>query len=328
MASSRQLKTKVKAVRNIRQITKAMQMVAATKMRKAQESALSARPYAKKAFSLLLHLLQYAEAEGISGLYLGGNNQNGKKEKMEKPIAFVVVTSDKGLAGSFNSAVLRLANHWKEEKESAGKEVEIVAVGKKGRDFFKLRGGVIAAEFFKFSDIVTLPDITPLMDWILQAHEQKRYEKIVICSMQFISALIQKPAIRQILPLEKEELEEIIENIVPKTGRYAELVKDEAASTKTSASQSNQQLPYLLEPSARAILDELVRDLIRVMIVHLIFESNASEHSARMIAMKNATENAENLMETLNLQLNKARQAAITQELAEVTTAKEALTAE
>ncbi|MEK7542541.1 MAG: ATP synthase F1 subunit gamma [Patescibacteria group bacterium] len=322
MASSRQLKTKVKAVRNIRQITKAMQMVAATKMRRAQEAALRARPYAKKAFSLLLHLLQYAEAEGISGMYLGGNDQNHNKKEEQRPLALVVVTSDKGLAGSFNSAVLRLANRWKEEQESRGSQVEIVAVGKKGRDFFKARGGIIAAEFFKFSDIVTLSDITPLMKWILQAYEQGQYERIVFCSMHFISALVQKSAIHQILPLEKGELEGIIESIIPKTGRYAGVVENQQSTI------NNQQLSYILEPSAQMILDELVQDLIRVMIVHLIFESNASEHSARMVAMKNATENAENLMETLNLQLNKARQAAITQELAEVTTAKEALTSE
>jgi F-type H+-transporting ATPase subunit gamma len=319
MASSRQLRTKIRAVRNIRQITKAMQMVAATKMRRAQEAALHARPYAKKAFSLLLHLLQYAQTEGISGIYLGANDRNNNKREADKPIALVVVTSDKGLAGNFNSAVLRRAIQVKEKLENES-FVEIVAVGKKGKDFFRARHAVIAAEFFKFSDIVTLSDITPLMDWIMQAYEQNKYEKIVFCSMQFISALVQKPATHQLLPLEREELQEIIENIVPKTGLYANY-KEEVNST-------NENLSYILEPSIKEVLDELVRDLIRVMIVHLIFESNASEHSARMIAMKNATENAENLMETLNLQLNKARQAAITQELAEVTTAKEALTSE
>src|SRR3989338_540328 len=115
MASSRQLRTKIRAVRNIRQITKAMQMVAATKMRKAQEAALNARPYAKKSFALLLHLLFYAKAEGFSSPYLGNQSIVGTVPTMPGRVAFVVITSDKGLAGSFNSAVLRLSAKWKKD---------------------------------------------------------------------------------------------------------------------------------------------------------------------------------------------------------------------
>lgn len=323
MASTRQLKGKIRAVRNIEQITRAMELVSATKMRRSQDAALSARPYAKKSFSLLLHLLQQAGNEEVESVFMRAP-RSSKSEVGEDKTALVVITSDKGLAGSFNSAVLRMAYKWYQESfdSAQDKQIEIVAVGKKGRDFFRARGATIAAEFYKFSDIVTLQDIVPLMDWIMEAYEQKKYEKIVFCSQQFISALVQKPEIHQILPLEQEELQQIIEHIVPKTGRYAELVKDEESAI------NNRQLAYLLEPSAKAILDELVRDLIRVMIMHLIFESNASEHSARMIAMKNATENADRLQEELTLALNKARQAAITQELTEISTAKEALTAE
>jgi len=316
MVSSRELKNKINTVGNIRQITKAMQMVAATKMRKAQESALSARPYAKKSLSLLNNLLQYSKAEGVSEKYW--------KIGTTGTVALVVVTSDKGLAGSFNSAVLRMAAKWKEEQESAqggARKVEIVAVGKKGRDFFKARGGKIAAEFFQFSDIVKLSDVAPLMDWVGEAWEQEKYEKIIFCSTQFVSALVQKPEISQLLPLQREELEKTIESIVPKTGKYAEIAEQEK-------SNENNNIQYVLEPSAKDILEQLVRDLVRVTIVHLIFESNASEHSARMMAMKNATENAEDLIEELNLKLNKSRQAAITQELTEIATAKEALTAE
>ena len=320
MTSSRELKNKIGAVRNIRQITKAMQMVAATKMRKAQESALNARPYAKKSLSLLNNLLQYSQAEGVSGKYW--------KAGATGVVALVVVTSDKGLAGSFNSAVLRMAAKWREEQESAqggAKKVEIVAVGKKGRDFFKTRGGEIAAEFFQFSDIVKLGDVTPLMDWLEEAWQQGNYEKIIFCSTQFVSALVQKPEISQLLPLQREELEKTIESIVPKTGKYAEI---ESSHFAEASRDKNETISFILEPSAKDILEQLVRDLVRVTIVHLIFESNASEHSARMVAMKNATENAEDLIEELNLKLNKSRQAAITQELTEIATAKEALTSE
>ena len=157
------------------------------------------------------------------------------------------------------------------------------------------------------------------MDWLGAAWEQGKYEKIVFCSTQFVSALVQKPEVSQILPLQKEELEKTIENIVPKTGKYAEIVQQES-------SNGDNNVQYVLEPSATDVLEQVVQDLVRIMIVHLIFESNASEHSSRMMAMKNATENAEGMQEELILELNRARQTAITQELTEISTAREALT--
>src|SRR3989338_6851891 len=315
MASTRQLKTKIGAVRNIRQITRAMQMVAATKMRKAQEVALRARPYARKSLALLLHLLKYAEKEETQRIF-GLNQANAK-------IALIVITSDKGLAGSFNSAVLRAAARVGEERGDA----DIVAVGRRGRDFFRNRGlpagrhgAHIAAEFFQFSDIVSFGDVKPLADWVLQTYEQQEYGTIAVCSTQFVSALVQRPAVRQIFPLEIEQLRQAVEDIVPKTGKYSELALQEEEIVR--------DLNYVLEPSREQILQTVVRNLIRVHIAHLVFESNASEHSARMMAMKNATENADRLQEELTLALNKARQTAITQELTEISTAKEALTAE
>ena len=310
MASSRQLKTKIRAVGNIKQITKAMQMVSATKMRRSQEVALNARPYAKKSFSLLAHLLKQSNKEELESIFW--------RERQGNKIALVVITSDKGLAGSFNSSVLRRAAQAKEELENEG-FVDIVAVGKKGRDFFKRRDAVIAAEFLQFSDIIMFADVRPLADWILQAYEKREYDKIVVCSNQFVSALVQKVKVQQILPLNVEELERAVESIVPKTGKYSELTQEE---------ESTKDLSYVLEPSREEIVRTLVRNLIQVEIAHFVFESNASEHSARMMAMKNATENAEDLMETLNLELNRTRQASITQELSEISTAKEALTGE
>jgi F-type H+-transporting ATPase subunit gamma len=140
-----------------------------------------------------------------------------------------------------------------------------------------------------------------------------------VCSNQFVSALAQKVGVRQILPLEIKELQETIEGIIPKTGRYSELAQRQ---------ENIQELSFILEPSREAIVQALVRNLIQVALAHLVFESNASEHSARMLAMKNATDNAQTLQEELQLLLNKARQGAITQELNEIATAKEALSNE
>ena len=312
MASSRQLKGKIRAVRNIGQITKAMQMVAAAKMRKSQEVALNARPYAKKSFALLLHLLKQSNGEETQSVYMKRNNS--------KKTALVVITSDKGLAGSFNSSVLRGAYKFYEENN----QPDIIAVGKKGRDFFKARGATIATEFFQFSDIATYVDIKPLADWIGHAYETQQYGKIVVCSNQFVSALAQKVEIRQILPLEIAALEQTIQGIVPKTGKYSDI--DRQSLGEGGASEKD--MSFVLEPSREEILKSLVRNLLQVEIAYLVFESNASEHSSRMVAMKSATENANRLKDELTLALNKARQAAITQELTEISTAKEALTSE
>jgi len=312
MKSSRELKSKIKAVSNISQITKAMEMVSAVKMRKAQEAAFRARPFAQKALSLLLRLSKYLKEREIKHLFF--------QDRGEKRICLVVVVSDKGLCGSFNSAVFRKAVKWKEEKEVEGKEVDIVTVGKKAEDYFKKRGDNVRTSFFRFSDIVSLPEVEPLYSWIEEHFERGEYDKVVFCSTQFVSALSQKVEINQLLPLDEKELKKIVENIVPKTGRYSEWQKKEGESK-----ESVESLSYFLEPSRKRILEFLVKRLVRSAVLHLIFESNAAEHSFRMMAMKNATENAQEIEETLILQLNKARQSMITQEISEISTAKESL---
>jgi len=280
-------------------------MVSATKMRKAQEVALRARPFAKEAFALMRDIIKHQDVLEQESIYF--------VQQKEGRTCLIVVTSDKGLAGSFNSQVTRMAAQWL----SGMNNVDVVAVGRKGRDFFRARGMVPVAEFLLFSDIVTLHDVAPLSEWVLRAFEEGRYRRVVIVSTQFFSALVQKPNIRQLLPLDMEELKSAVESIVPKTGKYADWNNKESEEGK---------LPHLLEPSPEVILKTLVRDLLKVQMLHYIFESNASEHSSRMVAMKNATENATSLQDELQLALNKARQAAITQELTEISTAKEALT--
>lgn len=312
MASSRQLKSKIQSVRNIKQITKAMQMVAATKMRRAQETALQARPYAKNALALLSRLLRQMDGGAVPVLAMKPVHGSGK-------ICLVVVTSDRGLAGSFNNNVLRASWNLKNELERNGKIVHVVAVGKRGKDFFSNRKVVVVGEYTKFSDVVSIHDVAPLAEWLLMSYEEGAYEEVVVCSTQFVSALVQQMEVNKVLPLNIEELQKIVNSIVPKTGKYAEVV-DMVPDPDIAE--------YIFEPGRQQIAEELARELVKVEITHLIYESNASEHSARMIAMKNATENAENMQQELTLALNKARQAAITQEVAEISTAKEALTAE
>lgn len=310
MASKLQLKSKIRAVGNIKQITKAMQLVSATKMRKSQEVALRARPYAKHALSLLARLEALAQETKHQGP-LWQKREQGK-------VCLAVVTSDKGLSGTFNGTILKTAFQLYLKEREQGQDVEIVAVGKKTHNFFKKRKAVIAAEFFKFSDVVTMYEVLPLAEWVLEAYRKGIYKKVVFCSMRFVSALVQKPAVHQVLPIDVKELEAVVEDIVPKTGKFSEAEKPDA----------QQDMTYTTEPSPEQIVEQLSGALVRIQILHCIFESNASEHSSRMLAMKSATENAQNLQYSLNLELNKARQAAITQELTEISTAKEALTSE
>ena len=309
MAATKQVKDKIRATSNIKQITRAMEMVAATKMRKAETCALGARPYAKEALLLLSDVLRFARAEELK--HRNPLMQKGKG----KLTCLVVITSDRGLCGPYNNAVLRAS--WKFFQDN--RDVSVITIGRKGQEFFERRGVKPEYSFFQFSDIANLGDIVPLADVLLSSFARGAYAQVVFCSTAFISALAQEVRFRQILPLELAELEQIIADIVPKKGKYAEF---------SLAQEPGKSSAYVLEPSWQELFDTLVAELVRVEILHLVFEANASEHSSRMVAMKNATENAEDLIEFLTRQLNKARQAAITQELAEVTTAKEALTAE
>lgn len=268
-----------------------MELVAATKMRKAQDRALKARPYAKHALSLLSRIVALASLREQEGTLW--------QERTEGKVCLVVVTSDKGLSGSFNSAVLRLSLEKAQEYQKNGEAVEVAAVGKKAHDFFLNRSIPVTTSFLRFSDIVGLEDARPLADWVLNAYASKTYKEVVFCSTQFVSALINHAQFRQLLPLDPKELSQEPVNHVD----------------------------YVLEPSSKEIFERVSEELVRVAILHFLFESNASEHSSRMVAMKNATENAADLLESLTLELNKARQSAITQELSEVTGAANALSA-
>jgi len=312
MASTRHLRTKVNTVKNIGQITKAMEMVAATKMRKTQEVALRARPYAKYALSLLRSLLLLEGGEELRAQSHFFNPSTRFARSRQERVCLVVVTSDRGLCGGFNSQVLRLALKFREEYP----ESSIVAIGKKGKEFFERRGIPVLKSFSDFSEIVTLADAALVADFLIGEYSQHRHDTIAFCSTQFVSALFQKVELHRVLPITLDELEKTIQGIIPKSGKYSDMQNEEEAIGSVVS---------LLEPGVKAIFEELVEDLVRVEILHLIFESNASEHSSRMVAMKNATDNAEDLQEELQLLLNKARQGAITQELSEIASAKEAL---
>jgi len=299
MKSTREIKHRMRSIGNTQQITRAMEAVSATKMRRSQEFALIARPYAEHA----LRLLGNVSEKTSPTLHPLLEKRRGKK------VCLIVITSDKGLCGGYNGGILRKAQEYLDNSKFS---IDIVVVGKKARDYFKFRNYSLAGEFIGFGDFVRMEETLPVSERILMDWKEKKYSKIVCAYTNFISTLKQAAVIRQILPITKEAIEEIVAGITPERGRYIE-----------QASSFN--YTYLFEPSREKVLDELLPLLVKIKIHHMILEANASEHSARMVAMKNASENAEEILGELNLFYNKARQAAITEQIAEVTAGREAM---
>lgn len=302
MASTKAIKQRIKSVKNTAQITKAMEVVSATKMRKAQGFALSARPYAVASLEMLKNLL--ARTPVLPPLL--------QKREVKKS-ALLVVTSDKGLAGAFNANVLRKA-----EARAQQPAVTLITVGKKARDYFERRKAPVLKNFWGFGDYSTLPETLPVADMIINGFLAGDFDEVEAVYTNFRTTLRQEAAIKKILPVTEDGIREAVISILPEYGKYAALEGQPRIRDIYS-------YEYKFEPSPAEILTALVPQLIRLHVHHLILESNASEHSARMVAMKNASDNAQELISDLTLVYNKARQTGITGELTEITAGREAL---
>lgn len=321
MPSTKSIKQRIRSVKNTAQITKAMEAVSATKMRKAQGFALIARPYAVASLQMLQNLLLRTEI--LPPLL---------QKRGVKTSALLVITSDKGLAGSFNANVLKKAEAWVESKKSSGASYVLLTVGKKARDYFTRRGIAAEKSFWGFGDFSELKDTLPVAEEILQGFLSGRWDEVEAIYTNFRTTLKQEAVLKKILPVTKEGIEEIVEGILPEKGKYAEVPVTSYSASIGGPRQSRDKLQvtsynyeYKLEPSPEEILNKLVPQLLQMHIHHLILESNASEHSARMVAMKNASDKAGELIDELTLSYNKLRQAGITRELTEITAGREAL---
>ncbi|MEI8338183.1 MAG: ATP synthase F1 subunit gamma [bacterium] len=304
MATGRAIKNRIRSTQNIRQITKAMEAVSAVKMRKSEASAIKGRPYALYALSILKHIEEKLgelprKSSPLFDVRTGGKN------------LFVVITSDKGLAGSFNSNVIRKTEIALSEFPGS----EIIAIGKRGRDYFNRRGSSVVSSFDGIGDFAELFQVEPISKKIISLFENKTYDKVSIIYTNFISALKQEIVVRPLLPLETDVLKKVIENIIPITGKFSELRK--------TALDDN--FEYKFETDVETIVKGLVPALVEIEILHCVLEANASEHASRMVAMKNASENAKDMIGELTILFNKTRQAQITKELIEITSGKEAL---
>ncbi len=309
MESLQNLKRRLKGAQNIGTITKAMELVEVTKMRKSQEYALNSRPYSYTALGIL----------GILSMQVYSPLPKLLRGRPVRKTAFMLIASDKGLAGSFNSAVIRkfesfIRAHAIDVYE---KKYSFIAVGQKARAYCERRNLALAQSFRHMGDASKMEEVEPIADFLIKGYLREDFDEVILFSTGFVSALRQDPIMRQLFPVTFAKIKESIEETVPRAGRYSHYIDIESLAGRQNGD-------YLIEPSANEVMEELAPKLLKIQLYHLILEANASEHSARRVAMKNASENAEDLSEKLNVVYNKSRQAAITNAIIEVTSGAEA----
>lgn len=280
MPSIREIRRRIGSVKNIGKVTRAMETVAASKMRKAQQQVLATRPYAEKSWEVLTHL---ARLKGESPL-----EHPLLQQRPVKRIGLLLITADRGLAGVYNSNVIRTAARqiydWQKHEQ---KQVSVVTVGRKGRDWMLRHGPPLRAEFTGL-DRPTSNDIAPVAHVLIEDYVAGVYDAVYLASTRFVSTLRQEPVIRQLLP---------IQPLAPEAPAPAD---------------------YIFEPSPDAILNEITYGITELQILQAVYDAIASEESARMMAMRNATDSAKELVGDLTLKYNKARQEAITRELLDI----------
>lgn len=295
------IKSKIKATERTHKVTRAMEAVSAVKMRKTQASALAGRPYARAALAILARLSGSAD---IARHPLASVRD-------VKNIALVILTSDKGLAGALNSGVIKAAAE--AVASYATEAVTVYAYGKKGEEYFARRDYRVARAFENKKDIVELSVMEELAAELSKGFSQNRYDEVLVAYSNFKSTFEQLPSVRRLLPLSLTAVEQLVKDIVPVKGRWSELGALESPSA------------YSLEPEGAEVLEYLVPRLVSVSLYHLLLESKASEHSARMVAMKNASDKSKEVAHDLTRLFNKIRQAGITREVSEIVSGREAL---
>ncbi len=306
----------MRSVQNIGTITKAMELVEATKMRKSQELALNSRPYAYTALEILATLSRIIA--------------NDEKVPMPeilnaRPVektAFLLMTSDKGLAGSFNSSVFRKFENYvrSEHINLSDLNYSFIAVGQKARSYLEHRGLRVAGSFNRLGDITSMSEAEPISEFLVAGYLAHNFDEVILFSTNFVNALRQEVFVRQILPVSFETIKESIQLLIPESGRYSRYL-----DATTAKEDQKKEVSYIIEPSAKEVLEELAPTLLKIRIYHAILEANASEHSARRVAMKNASDNASELSDELTMIYNKSRQAAITSQIIEVTSGAQSL---
>lgn len=297
----KEIKSKIKATERTHKVTRAMEAVSAVKMRKTQASAISGRHYAFAALSMLTRISGTADVKR----HPLAQHREGKK------IALVLITSDKGLAGGLNSGVLKRAVEAIEMRDV--EDVTIYAYGKKGEEYFARRGYRIAQSYDNKGDDVSTAVMEELSRVLSEGFLRGEYDKVITIYSNFKSTFEQIPTMRRLLPLSLPALQDIVSGIIPTKGKWSH------------EPNLNAPASYESEPAGGEILDVLVPRLIAVALYHMLLEAKASEHSARMVAMKSASDKSEEVAHDLTRLFNKIRQASITREVSEIVSGREAL---
>lgn len=304
MAGSKEIRTKIKSVENTRKITKAMEMVAASKMRKAQDRMRASRPYAEKIRNVAAHL-SLAHSEYKHPFLL-------KRENV-KNVGLIVVSSDKGLCGGLNTNMLRLSVNQMKTWESEGKAVSVSAIGNKGYAFMNRVGANVKSHITGLGDVPHLETLIGNIKVMLDAYTTGEIDQLYICYTRFINTMKQEPVMEQLLPLTSERL-----------GTHAAHEKAESLTTSGVIKSAVQigaakgHWDYIYEPESKPVIDQLMVRYIESLVYNAVSENMASEQSSRMVAMKSASDNAKEVIGDLKLIYNKARQAAITKEISEI----------
>jgi F-type H+-transporting ATPase subunit gamma len=285
MAVGKEIRGKIKSVENTKKITKAMEMVAASKMRKAQDRMRAARPYAEKVRNIAAHLGE-ANPEYVHPFM---------KSNDVKKAGMIVVTTDKGLCGGMNTNVLRAVTTKLRELQGAGVGTEAVAIGNKGLGFLSRIGAKVVSQATQLGDTPHLDKLIGPVKTLLDQYEKGELNSVYIAYTRFINTMRQEAVIEQLLPLSAEKMQE-----------------------ETRASGTQHSWDYIYEPDAQSVIDDLLVRYVEALVYQAVAENMASEQSARMVAMKAATDNAGNVINELKLVYNKTRQAAITKELSEI----------
>ena len=285
MAAGKEIRGKIKSVENTKKITKAMEMVAASKMRKAQERMRSARPYSDKIRNITANLSQ-ANPEYHSPYMRTSGNAGAS--------GFIVVTTDKGLCGGLYTNILRAVTNKMKDVQGAGSQVQAVAIGTKGNGFLNRIGAKVISHATGLGDAPQIEKLIGPVKVMLDAFVEGKVDAVYLCYTKFINTMKQEPVVEQLLPLAADSLKQ------------------------TEAEKSAYGWDYIYEPDAATVIEELLTRYVEALVYQAVAENMASEQSARMVAMKAATDNAGTLIGELKLIYNKTRQAAITKELSEI----------
>lgn len=305
------IKTKIKATERTHKVTRAMEAVSAVKMRTTQSTALAGRLYARAALSILARLSGSVSFKNHPLMRVRKSSSESRLTK--STLALVLITSDKGLAGALNSSVIKVASEYLDGHSVSISDVTVYAYGKKGEEYFVRRGYRIARAFENRRDTVELSVMEELAMELSREFTQGTYDEVVVAYSNFKSTFEQIPTVRRLLPLSLTDVEQLVKDIVPSKGKWSELRPIESPAA------------YSVEPDGDEVLNYLIPRLVSISLYHLLLEAKASEHSARMVAMKNASDKSEEVVHDLTRLFNKIRQAGITREVSEIIGGREAL---